>query len=90
MAHVYARPHHMLQTEDEVLEIVEDDPSTSTKIGDGFATTNSDNFACSPFHFSCLITRRNSAREPFIGVTKIHHLFAKLNPIKIIFVQFMH
>ncbi|KAJ8981188.1 hypothetical protein NQ317_014832 [Molorchus minor] len=30
MAHVYARPHHMLQTEEEVLDIVEDDPSTST------------------------------------------------------------
>ncbi|KAJ8974722.1 hypothetical protein NQ317_000388 [Molorchus minor] len=31
MAHVYARPHHMLQTEEEVLDIVEDDPSTSTR-----------------------------------------------------------
>ncbi|KAJ8981780.1 hypothetical protein NQ317_000022 [Molorchus minor] len=31
MAHVYARPHHMLQTEEEVLGIVEDDPSTSTR-----------------------------------------------------------
>ncbi|KAJ8971488.1 hypothetical protein NQ317_004598 [Molorchus minor] len=29
MAHVYARPHHMLQTEEEVLDIVEDDPSTT-------------------------------------------------------------
>ncbi|KAJ8968272.1 hypothetical protein NQ317_008902 [Molorchus minor] len=29
--HVYARPHHMLQTEEEVLDIVEDDPSTSTR-----------------------------------------------------------
>ncbi|KAJ8982495.1 hypothetical protein NQ317_019279 [Molorchus minor] len=26
-----ARPHHMLQTEEEVLDIVEDDPSTSTR-----------------------------------------------------------
>ncbi|KAJ8983862.1 hypothetical protein NQ317_007952 [Molorchus minor] len=31
MAHGYARPHHMLQTEEEVLDIVEDDPSTSTR-----------------------------------------------------------
>ncbi|KAJ8978920.1 hypothetical protein NQ317_013358 [Molorchus minor] len=31
MAHVYARPHHMLQTEEEVLDIVGDDPSTSTR-----------------------------------------------------------
>ncbi|KAJ8972079.1 hypothetical protein NQ317_007855 [Molorchus minor] len=31
VAHVYARPHHMLQTEEEVLDIVEDDPSTSTR-----------------------------------------------------------
>ncbi|KAJ8978051.1 hypothetical protein NQ317_015232 [Molorchus minor] len=31
MAHVYARPQHMLQTEEEVLDIVEDDPSTSTR-----------------------------------------------------------
>ncbi|KAJ8981025.1 hypothetical protein NQ317_002880 [Molorchus minor] len=31
MAHVYARPHHMLHTEEEVLDIVEDDPSTSTR-----------------------------------------------------------
>ncbi|KAJ8968529.1 hypothetical protein NQ317_001724 [Molorchus minor] len=31
MAHVYARPHHMLQTEEEVLDIVEDDPSTSNR-----------------------------------------------------------
>ncbi|KAJ8974744.1 hypothetical protein NQ317_005939, partial [Molorchus minor] len=29
--HVYARPHHMLQTEEEVLGIVEDDPLTSTR-----------------------------------------------------------
>ncbi|KAJ8964255.1 hypothetical protein NQ317_004833 [Molorchus minor] len=28
---MYARPHHMLQTEEEVLDIVEDDPSTSTR-----------------------------------------------------------
>ncbi|KAJ8979401.1 hypothetical protein NQ317_015830 [Molorchus minor] len=31
MAHVYARPHHMLQTEEEVLDIVKEDPSTSTR-----------------------------------------------------------
>ncbi|KAJ8971658.1 hypothetical protein NQ317_010643 [Molorchus minor] len=29
--HMYARPHHMLQTEEEVLDIVEDDSSTSTR-----------------------------------------------------------
>ncbi|KAJ8980597.1 hypothetical protein NQ317_018725 [Molorchus minor] len=31
MAHAYSRPHHMLQTEEEVLDIVEDDPLTSTR-----------------------------------------------------------